>query len=308
MSLTGAPRTPWQRKDTARQNVVVRSILKSRTHTHENRRFAKDLTWRWVGTKWPRLVPSASELERSHIDYSLPGRKLSVATSEDGATWTLEVSHQERDGARTWTTQVVVSDGGDADVVAVQTSCSEMESAKVIAPPGVLASWVERLDVQDAGVPVLTEPRMVDTAEQVKDFVAHLLLPQRLLSVVVLANKPNTRYFGADPRGVAEAARGLAHVVCLAPEAYSAFTQAVDRKLAPVQGAVRIYKPGFALDADGKDHPLFRPDSSKPAPTMPDGSTAAAAEVNGPAAFRRLLCRKLCQISVADMPALIAAR
>jgi hypothetical protein len=298
MSLSGAPRTPWQRKDTARQKVVVRSILKSPIHTHENRRFAKDLTWRWVGSKWPRLVPSASELEKSHIDCSLPGRKLSVATSEDGATWTLEVSHQERDGARTWTTQVVVSDAGDTDVVAVQTSCSEMESAKVIAPPALLGAWVERLDVHDAGVPVLAEPRQVDTEDQVADFMQHLLLPERLLSIVVLANKPNSRYYGADPRGVAEAARGLAHVVCLAPEAYSAFCQVVDRKLAPVQGAVRIYKPGFTLDADGKDHPLFRPEPSKPAAVMPDGTTAAASDVNGPAAFRRLLCRRLCQISV----------
>jgi hypothetical protein len=296
MSSIGAPRTPWQKRDVARQKAVVRSVLKSPIHSHDNRRFAKDLTWRWVGAKWPRLVPSASELEQSHIDYSLPGRKLSVATSEDGATWTLEVSHQEKDGSRTWTTQVIVSDAGDADVVAVQTSCSDVETAKVIAPPGVLGAWVERLDVHDAGVPVLAEPRMVDTPDQVAQFTDHLLLPERMLSVVVLANKPNSRYFGADPRGVAEATRGLAHVVCLAPEAFAAFTDQVDRKLAPVQGAVRIYKPGFQLAADGKDHPLFRPEPSRPANTTPDAPEPA--DVNGPAAFRRLLCRRLCQISV----------
>jgi hypothetical protein len=294
MNMNGALRTPWQKRDGGRAKVVVRSILKSRVHTHENRRFAKDLAWRWVGSKWPRLVPSAAELENSHIDHALPGRKLSVATSEDGATWTLEVSHQERDGARTWTTQVVVSDAGDADVVAVQTSCTEMESARIIAPPGVLGSWVERLDVDDAGVPVLAEPRLVETQEQLDRFVEHLLMPERRLSVVVLANKPNTRYYGADPRGIAESARGLAHVVCLAPEAYAAFGRMVDRKLGPVQGAVRIYKPGFALDADGKDHPLFRPEPSRPPADTPDGAPGP----NGPAAFRRMLCVKLCQISV----------
>ncbi|MBA2961046.1 MULTISPECIES: hypothetical protein [Ramlibacter] len=295
MNTSGALRTPWQKRDGGRASVVVRSILKSRIHTHENRRFAKDLAWRWVGAKWPRLVPSASELEKSHIDAVLPGRKLSVATSEDGATWTLEVSHQERDGARTWTTQVVVSDAGDADVVAVQTSCTDVESARIIAPPGVLGSWVERLDVHDAGVPVLAEPRLLESPEQLDPFVEHLLMPERRLPVVVLANKPNTRYYGADPRGIAEAARGLAHVVCLAPEAFATFTQTVDRKLAPVQGAVRIYKPGFTAAADGKDHPLLRPEPSRPGAGALDGEP----DPNGPAVFRRLLCLKLCQISVA---------
>ena len=38
---------------------VVRCALRSRAHSHENRRHAKDLVWRWVGTKWPALMPVA---------------------------------------------------------------------------------------------------------------------------------------------------------------------------------------------------------------------------------------------------------
>ena len=268
---------------------VVRSVLRSRTHSPQNRRLARDLVWSWVGSKWPRLMPSASELERSHIDYSLPGRKLRVTTSEDGSAWKLELSWLDRESARTWITQAVVADAGDADLLAVETACSPAPAPSV-APPRVLAAWVERLEVEDGGVPVLGEPRLVQTAEQIESFFAHLLLAQRALPLVVLANKPNSRYYGADPRGLAEAARGLAHVACLSPEAVAAFAARFGRRLSPVQGAVRVYMPGFAAQDEANEHVLIDPGAS--------AADARAGEPTGPGAFRRLLCQRLCELSV----------
>ncbi len=50
-----------------------------------------------------------------------------------------------------------------------------------------------------------------------------------------------------------------------------------------VHGAARIYGAGFAPGADPRDHPLVR-----------DGSPRG----EDPGAFRRLLCRKVCAMSV----------
>lgn len=267
--------------------LVVRSALRSRTHSHDNRRRAKDLVWGWVGTKWPRLMPSASELEGSHFERRLPGHRLSLATNADGSAWTVEVAVSEKNGTRTWTTQAVVTDTGDADIMAVQTACSNASTPIVIAPPKLLSAWVERLDLEDGGVAVVGEPRMVGDQEQLEAFCDHVLLDKRALPVIALTNKPNSRYYGVDPRGLSEAVRGLAHVVCLTPELAAGASGRLGKNLVPVPGIPRIYRPNFSPAALPKDHPLVRP---PPAETPAKGSD--------PGAMRRLLCQRVCAISV----------
>ena len=72
LSLQQSPRSA-----SAAPQIVVRAALKSPTHSHENRRLAKDLVWSWVGTKWPRLVPPRAELESAAA--SAPSRSPSPA-------------------------------------------------------------------------------------------------------------------------------------------------------------------------------------------------------------------------------------
>lgn len=267
-------------------------------HSPANRRQAKRIVWDWIAGKWPRLVPPPGLLEEDRFDRSLPGVSLSV--SSDKSAWILELLQQERGSHRCWTTRAVVADGGDADVVAVQTTCSDLASAPVVAPPGVLSAWVERLDLRDAGVPVTGEPRFVE-AEELPVLERLLCSGERRLPIVVLTNKAGTRFYGADPRGLAEAARGLAHVICLAPEAAAVMVRRHGRRLAPVAVEVRIYAPGFsASDAPG-DHPLIRPPARMSADGQPVPGHASA--------FRRSVCRRLCAMSVQSPlqePALLA--
>jgi hypothetical protein len=233
-------------------------------------------------------MPTASELERSHLERRLPGRRLSVATSSDGAVWSVEVAYTEKQGARTWTTRAVVADDGEADLLALQTTCAGPPSGPlVIAPPRLLGAWVERLALEDGGVPVVTQPRMVDTREQLDSFCDHVLSAQRTLPVIALTNKPNSRYYGVDPRCVAEAVRGLAHVACLTPELATSAGERLGPKLVPVPGVPRLYGPGFSPLALPREHPLVRP------PAVATDSGAA-----DPGALRRMLCQRVCAISV----------
>ena len=270
---------------TTDSKTVVRCALRSRIHSHENRRRAKDLVWSWVGSKWPQLMPTASELERSQLERRLPGRRLSVATSSDGSLWSAEVTYQEKQGARAWTTRAVVADTGHADVMALQTACSGPTAGPlVIAPPKLLGAWVERLALEDGGVDVVGEPRMVGTPEQLASFCDHVLSDRRALPVIALTNKPNSRYYGVDPRGVSEAVRGLAHVVCLTPELAASAGDRLGAKLLPLPGIPRIYAPRFSAGASPGDHPSIRP----------------SATVDDPGALRRLLSQRVCAISVAS--------
>ena len=271
------------------REVSVRAVLTSQAHSDANRRRAKEIVWRWVGARWPRLVPLPSAMNKSHIECNLPGLRLLVSKSKDASAWMLEVAQDERGSHRTWITQAVVADTGAADMVAVQTSCSDLASAPQIAPPRLLGAWVERLELDDAGVPVSTEPRSVQEGGELDAFVDHLFLPERRLPIVALSNKRNSRFYGVDPRGLAEAVRGLAHVACLTPEAVDALAERVGRQLAPVAGAARIYLPGFTAGAGVGEHPLVRAPARRPVEGEAAGAHAAA--------FRKLLLLRLCAIS-----------
>ena len=267
---------------------MVRATLKSAVHSHSNRRRAKELAWEWVGAKWPRLMPLPSEMENDHIERSSQGQELSVTTSGGGSVWTLSVAYSERRGTRTWMTRARVADAADADVMDLQTLCSEpLDAALVVAPPRLLGAWVEGLELEDGGVPVLGTPREVNDPKQLAAFCDHVLSATRTLPVIALANKPNSRYYGVDPHGLAEAVRGLAHVACVAPEVAAAVKGRLGESFGLVAGAARIYAPRFGASAALAEHPLIRNTAPASASAAPDAG-----------AFRRLLCRKVCAMSV----------
>ncbi len=271
---------------------VVRSALRSRAGSRTNRMLARQLAWDWVGARWPRLLPSPYDREKSDLHCALPGRRLAVATSDDGRVWALEVAYTERDGTRTWRTQATVTDAGDVDVIGLETSCSSVASAPlVIAPPKLLGAWVQHLQLDDGELPVLGEPRTVDDEEQLASFSTQLLSASRSLPVIALTNKPGSRYYGVDPRGLAEAVRGVAHVTCFTPEMAVLLARRLPSGQGPAPGAARIYRPGFSATAARGEHPLVR-----------DASPSGVEGGRDQGAFRRLLCRQVCAMSVAVNP------
>lgn len=275
-------------RETAQPRVMVRSMLWSRCRSPEQRRLAQELVWGWIRAKWPRLMPTPFDLQRGHFQRDLGDRRLSAGTNADGSVWTLSVAYDERDGTRTWTTRALVADTPQADAFGLETSCLDRSpAAMVVAPPKVLGAWVDRLDLDDAGFAVLGEPRVVEDAAQLKSFCSQLLSQQRGLPVIALSNRPNSRYYGVDPGGLAEAVRGLAHVACLTPDMAAEASSFLGRHLGPVPGAARIYRTGLQSDAASKDHPVVR-DHNADSPDAHPGN------------FRRLLCQRVCALSALD--------
>ncbi len=272
---------------------VVSSTLHSSEHSPTNRRKAQDLAWDWVRAKWPRLMPSQAEIARGQYERSLPGQQLAVNTSSNGRVWTLSLAHNERNGQRTWLTRVQVSDTGTADMLDLQAACTDIPDAPlVVAPPKLLGAWVERLDLRDGGVPIVSEAREVANEQQLAAFLAHVASKERRLPVIALTNTPRSRYFGVDPRGLAEAVRGLAHVACVSPEMAVEVKAQFGPGLGLSPGAARIYAPQFHLDDASIKHPLVR-----------DNRPQGEARTEDPGAFRRRLCQKICAMSVVNAPA-----
>lgn len=287
------PTLPPSHPSAATLRVMVRSALTGATHSARNRRLAQSLVLGWARARWPRLMPADHEIEQDEFHCALGDRRLSIASADAGARWSLEVAYDEKHGGRTWTTRALVADTGNADLVALQTTCEDRASGPImVAPPKVLGAWVDQLELLDGAMPVLGTPRSVEDEAQLEAFQAHLLSPERRLPIVALANKPQSRYYGVDPAGLAEALRGLAHVACLTPDLATALGERFGRELAPWPGAARMYRAGFVPEtADRRDHPVVHD----------PGLRAPVAAPPSPAAFRRLLCHRLCAISAASI-------
>ncbi|MBT9491848.1 MAG: hypothetical protein IV107_05775 [Paucibacter sp.] len=268
--------------------LMLRSTLRSSKGSPINRRNARDLTWAWVKAKWPSIQISPQDRERREFSCALPGMELAVATSGNGAIWSLTVANSERDGARTWMTRAIVADTDGVDTLDVQTSCTEVGSGPlVLAPPRLLSMWVEKLALEDGGLAVLGEAREVEEPEQLDAFCRHVLCKQRRLPVIALTHSPRSRFYGVDPKGLAEALRGMAHVAFMPPHMADEVAERFGADFGPLAGAARIYGAGFGPDAAAAAHPLIKNPRSPKAATSED-----------PAAFRRLLCRRIFEMSV----------
>lgn len=276
--VPGAPNT----------RVVVRASLQCRAHHHANRQRAQQLVWSWVRGKWPKLVPPPADQSPSRIEVSAPGQTLSVASDTDGADWSLSLAHTDARSGRTWTTEARVADSGEADLLGVQVSCTGgAESGFAVAPPRLLAMWVQHLELTDGGFAVVGEPRFVDDATAAEAFCEHVLSPERTLPIIALANSPHSRYYGVDPGVLAEAVRGLAHVACLSTPLPAQVTERLGSELVPVRGAARIYGRRFDRAAAHERHPFVKPRR------MTDR------HAEDPGSFRRMLVHRACTLSTA---------
>lgn len=268
---------------------VVRVTLRGARHPNATGRKARELAWQWVASKWPRLMPNNTELVMGRFARNLPGQRLVSQLGPDPSSWTLAVAFDERNGARTWKTQIDITDGTETDTLSLQTDCTRsLDAPAIIAPPSLLGSWVERLDLQDGPFSVLGEPREAHDNAQLEAFYRHVLSPLRRLPVIALTHRPRSRYFGVDPQGLATAIRGMAHVVCVAPDIAPDIARHLGPDMGVVPGAARIYRAGFTPGADPQGHPLLRAAAEN---DVPNGSKSA---------FRRTLCQAICAWSVEE--------
>jgi hypothetical protein len=277
--------------------VVVTSTLRCRASSDSNRGRARALAWDWVASKWPQLMPPARELDKAQVQRALPGQELMAGFDDTRANWSLSLAHQQRASARVWMVRAQVTHSQAFDVLKVQIACTDLpESQPVVAPPRLLSDWVDALDLDDAGIAIEGYAREVVNPHQLGALHQHLISSERTLPVIALVNKPNSRFYGVDPQGLARAVRGLAHVACVDAQLAPALAALVGRPLALAYSAARVFAPGLANNTSPAVHPLFR---AADAPHPADGTD--------PGNFIKKLTQKICAMSVQATPPALAA-
>jgi hypothetical protein len=144
----------------------------------------------------------------------------------------------------------------------------------------------------DRPLSVLGEAREVSNDEQLDAFIGHLLSPRRAMPILALSHLPGSRHYGVDPKALANAVRGIAHVACLTPTTCAAVARRWGADLAPVAGAARLYRPGFAPPA------ATAMPATNLAPLWRDPRAPGTSRTADPGAYRRMLVKKLCDWTV----------
>jgi hypothetical protein len=196
--------------------------------------------------------------------------------------------HSEKRSQRIWSTRATITDTGHADLLDMQTACSDAQHAPmVVAPPKLLGAWVDQLALDDGGYAVLGEARHVSEAAQLDGLLCACVVRAAQPAHHCLTHKAQSRHFGVDPGGLALAVRGLAHVACLSPEVAAAVPAILGPGSGLVHGTARIFAPGFHARSQHERHPLLR--DKRPVDAEPSAD---------PGSFRRLIVRHVCAMGV----------
>lgn len=218
----------------------------------------------------PELEPTSTGRFRGTIDPRCVG-ELRQSVDGGASAWHAELSHPYRrpnnqlDATTAMRSVIqVYSEGAESTVtvriMAHATVDRVAPSPTPIKPPRLVRELIDRFPVQIGNVEVRPEPWPVDAA-RVDRLVGRLTQHDRLIPIVVVSRRPDGAC-AAAPEDLCHALAGIAQVAVLA-DAHAAYrlTDQVGKHLSCYAGAIRIYWPGFAIDADPYQHRLWLADA-----------------------------------------------
>lgn len=197
-----------------------------------------------------------------------PGHEVAYETlvgeQPPARLWTCVYRHLDsNDATLSWRTTVQLAELNTETRVTVRVALESVglriaPAAIEFGPPRVVRTLIDTLDGHLDGRPLRSAPVRVGS-DGVSGLVALLVDPARRLPVVVISTEELGGRPLVPPVKVAELLAGVAHVVVLdTPPAWE-LTRQVGKLRSVFGGAVRIYWPGFSIDADPYDHRVFMP-------------------------------------------------
>jgi len=206
---------------------------------------------------------NVSDLEGGVSENQGSSARWSTSSGEAGRLRAFHVEHRDADG-KPWEWQVSawVGEEQDARWLRSRVGIRPIHENQVLDPvvavgtPRFVHSVIQRYSPTVDGLSVGSMSRV--TVGGVEGYVSFLRDPGRALPVVSVTRQA-AGSFVVDPEVVATRLRGVAHVVCVDPDATYRVSDLVTPQLSCFGGAVRIYWPGFTNEAVPLNHPLWVP-------------------------------------------------
>lgn len=222
--------------------------------------------------KWGKDVDlAANDAPQSPAEgHSLRSSERSV---EDSQLFFIDWGHpHDQDPSSTWMTGITVSrHAGEVEIgIVLRVATTQMVLRPIgvnLGRPRFLTEILDGYRARRGSVPVQESVNRL-AATDVERFVHDTLLSTaRVAPVVMISPDTWSERPLIDPDVVFARTREFAQVVVMDSK-WAAFklTDAVERELACFDGAVRIYWPGFTLDASPFDHKLYLRNSFRPNP------------------------------------------
>lgn len=206
---------------------------------------------------------SVVDLEGGVTEKQGTSARWSTSSGEAGRLRAFQVEHPDTEG-KPWEWQVSawVGEEQDAQWLRARVGIRPTRENQVLDPvvavgaPRFVHSVIQRYSTTVDGLSVGSMSRV--TAGGVEGYTSFLRDPGRALPVVAVTRQASGS-FVVDPDVVATRLSGVAHVVCVDPDATYMVSDLVTPQLSCFGGAVRIYWPGFTNEAVPLNHPLWVP-------------------------------------------------
>jgi hypothetical protein len=226
---------------------------------------ARHETLRWLHKRAGPL-PSHAWQGATFEREVAPGHSAFAVSLTEPAYWVARLDHPDADvPGRTWSTEVTVGISPQGAQFGVRLSyVSRRDDPDIeLSTPGIALQVADRPGLQDFGIPLTSEPWILETADDVHRLLELIENPGRTRPVYV-ASLPDG---SVDPAtaliecgSLARRCLGIAHVVVLPSPLSFQLTDRVGKEHSVFGGAVRSYFPGFAVeDQMPRKHPLALP-------------------------------------------------
>ena len=221
-----------------------------------------------LSSQWKVSSPDCPTFsEQSETTEPAPLHRISATlqSSDDTELGSIEWVHpHDGDPEVSWlTTAIVARRGGQIEIsVVIRLRYESFTLTPLdfeVGPPRAVRDLIQRFDCRIRDIPLSVTGGSIGD-EEVAELVEVLVAQSRRVPIIVVSTDPYTERYLIDPKALQNSVAGHAVVLAL-KDKWSAFrlTDAVGKQLSVYNGAVRLYWPGFGLDADPYDHPLFLP-------------------------------------------------
>ena len=246
-----APR-PRLSRSAGTVNVLAMAALLGKEDVDSTVAFedAKRHVLQWLANKGFKALDAVANHHVEHTDG-----EVTIETDGEG-TWAMRFDDRRsmEDGA-IWRVEIALLGRGAA---AISLRMSQVRSNEGAPPPiasgvpGVISKIVQHIGLQDAGVSLADATKKLKGGNDSAWFFQLLLNPHRTQPIIAISGNVDS---SADR--LAKRLAGVAHVVRIDNALSESLNRSFGRDRSVYGNAVRLYRPGFTIDTDPYQHPVW---------------------------------------------------
>lgn len=233
-------------------NVLALAARLGRTGQQTDKTFDSTRTriLRWLGNKGFRTTDLAGN---NHIES--PDGEVTIE-SDGERIWSLRFDDRRSmsQGAIWRVEATLINDSQPAFGLRLIQVRSDEDAPPPVASgvPQVVSDLAKDIGLMDAGTALLSTATHLSGESEAPKLLQLILNPERVQPVIVIVGD-----IDASAERLAKRLTGVAHVVCIDAAVSQQLIRRLGRERSVYGHAVRLYRPGFATDADPYQHPVF---------------------------------------------------